>query len=225
MYHYVEDKKILKKAQKSCRQDLDELVSILLDERISSQVILVGSGARNMVTQNGDGDIDFDYNLLIQKCDDINDCRHIKEIVRLAFNKVMRKQGLDDVQDSTSSLTTCKMILNKYSDISFSVDLCIVAKDKSDKWYRLIHQKTGFVNNDRYYWNEAPNSDMIAYKSKQIKKKGLWEKVRQRYLDKKNYYLTRNDYDHPSFICYIEAVNEVYNEIFGKTSNTIKSIF
>ena len=39
---------------------------------INTQFFLVGSGARNMVTQNGDGPIDFDYNLNILSCDDIN---------------------------------------------------------------------------------------------------------------------------------------------------------
>ena len=43
-----------------------------------------------------------------------------------------------------------------------------------------------------------------------LKAKNLWEEVRQCYLDKKNLYLKRNDNNHPSFICYIEAVNEVY---------------
>ena len=31
------------------------------------------------------------------------------------------------------------------------------------------------------------------------------------YLNIKNRYLRQNDHDHPSFICYIEAVNNVYN--------------
>ena len=33
----------------------------------------------------------------------------------------------------------------------------------------------------------------------------------QQYEKIKNMYLVRNDYNHPSFICYIEAVNNVYN--------------
>ena len=109
MYHFVEDKDFLKRAQASCTADLKQVVSLLLEEGISSQIILVGSGARNMVIQNENGNIDFDYNLLIQKCEDIKNCRFLKESVRKAYNKVMRNQKLDDVQDSTSSLTTKKM--------------------------------------------------------------------------------------------------------------------
>ena len=44
-----------------------------------------------------------------------------------------------------------------------------------------------------------------------IKEKGKWQLVRSQYLDIKNRYLRQNDHDHPSFICYIEAVNNVYN--------------
>ena len=35
--------------------------------------------------------------------------------------------------------------------------------------------------------------------------------VREQYLALKNMYLSKNDINHPSFICYIEAVNNVYN--------------
>lgn len=106
MYHFVEDKEFLKRSQNSCVEDLNKLVGSLLEEGISAQFILVGSGGRNMVTQNEDGDIDFDYNLLIQKCDDITDCRFLKETTRKALNKIMRKNGLHDVEDSTSALSS-----------------------------------------------------------------------------------------------------------------------
>ena len=210
MYHFVEDKDFLKRAQASCTADLKQVVSLLLEEGISSQIILVGSGARNMVIQNENGNIDFDYNLLIQKCEDIKNCRFLKESVRKAYNKVMRNQKLDDVQDSTSSLTTKKMHFNDYPNIEFSVDLCIIARGSKGEYYRLIHEKTGYSYNDRYFWNKAPNSDDLAQKVRDLKANNLWEDVRQCYLYKKNFYLTRNDYNHPSFICYIEAVNEVH---------------
>ena len=35
--------------------------------------------------------------------------------------------------------------------------------------------------------------------------------TREQYKRIKNKYLTSNDYNHSSFICYIEAVNNVYN--------------
>ena len=90
------------------------------------------------------------------------------------------------------------------------MDFCIVKKDDKGNWYRLIHKKTGYTNSDRYFWNQVPNSSKVSEKAVKLKAINLWEEVRQCYLDKKNLYLKRNDNNHPSFICYIEAVNEVY---------------
>ena len=57
----------------------------------------------------------------------------------------------------------------------------------------------------------APNSRNIKFKVDYIKSNGKWKLVREQYKGIKNRYLTKNDHNHPSFICYIEAVNNVYN--------------
>lgn len=48
-------------------------------------------------------------------------------------------------------------------------------------------------------------------KAKYIKEKGRWQLVRTQYLNIKNRCLHQNDSAHSSFICYMEAVNNVYN--------------
>ena len=118
---------------------------------------------------------------------------------------------MGDCEDSTSSLTTGKIHFVKGNPTEFSMDVCIVCRDTEEHFHRLIHQKTGFTYWDRYYWNEAPHSAGIQEKAKYIKKRGKWELVRTQYLDIKNRYLRQGDHDHPSVICYIEAVNNVYN--------------
>ena len=45
-----------------------------------------------------------------------------------------------------------------------------------------------------------------------LKAEDLWDEVRDTYLEKKNFYLCRNDHNHPSFIVYVETVNQVYNK-------------
>ena len=82
---------------------------------------------------------------------------------------------------------------------------------------RLIHQKNGSVQLDRYIWNTACNSDGLREKVQLIRQSGKWGEVRQAYLSLKNQYLCRNDLYHPSFICYIEAVNQVYCTMTNKT--------
>jgi len=217
MYNYVEDKEFLKRAQNCCSDLMHELEDDLREKGINSQFFLVGSGARNMVTQNGDEAIDFDYNLNILSCEDFHDCKAIKHAVIVAFNRVMQRNGLADVDDSTSSITTKKIHFRDDPDIEFSMDVCIVTEETDGSWLRLIHEKGMNTYYDRYYWNIAPHSKHYAEKAKAIKSvPGGWEKVRVLYLKTKNRYLTQNDHNHPSFVCYIEAINNVYNQMRSK---------
>lgn len=214
MYTYVKDKTFLKEAQSACSKLIKELeVELRKKKIINSQMFLVGSGGKKMITQNGDGEIDFDYNLNILSCDDWNDAREIKEAVRLCFNTVMHNHGLADVEDSRSSLTSKPIRFSEGNQTPFHIDLAIVAQDEEGFWHRLIHIKTGFVYRDSWIWNRAPNSDKVRERADKIKKAGKWNDVFDRYLFKKNYYLRLNDYNHPSFVCYIEAVNEIYQTL------------
>ena len=124
---------------------------------------------------------------------------------------MLNEYGWGDCENSTSSLTTKKVHFVEGNPTEFSMDVCIVCRDTEEHFYRLKLKKTGFTYLDEYYWNEAPHSAGIQKKAKYIKKRGKWQLVRTQYLDIKNRYLRQNDHDHPSFICYIEAVNNVYN--------------
>lgn len=54
----------------------------------------------------------------------------------------------------------------------------------------------------------------------------LWQEVRDRYLEMKNMYLSWQDRNHPSFVVYVEAVNEVYNRYFNRGGGcSVQSIF
>lgn len=218
MYYFVEDKQFLKRAQSDCSATIKELETLLRNNYdINSQAFLVGSGARNMITQNENEGIDFDYNLNILSCPDWDDAKSIKETVRIAFNKILRNQGLNDAEDSTSSITTKPMYFKNAPEIEFKIDVCIVTKNNDGEWERLIHEKTGYTCNDRYFWNVAPNSKGYQEKARKIKSvPGWWDKVRAKYRNRKNYYLKKGDNNHPSFVCYIEVINDVYNTMRQK---------
>lgn len=81
-------------------------------------------------------------------------------------------------------------------------------------WHKLIHEKTGRTIYDGYYWNQIPDSKQLEEKVYVIKLNHLWDEVRSTYLEKKNMHLQRNDNTHPSFIIYIESVNQVYYKHF-----------
>jgi hypothetical protein len=209
MYNWVEDKIFLKRAYSDCADTVNRLVQELKKYDIEAKMYLVGSKSRNMVTQNENGKIDFDFNLELIYVPDISDCRAIKEGIMEAFNLVLNNEGLDDCKDSTSAITTGDMYFKKGNQTEFSIDVCIVRRYRG-KLQRLIHHKTGVVQNDQWVWETVRSSNIVREKVEYIKKCRQWEKVRKRYLKKKNMYLTRNDNEHNSFTCYVEALNEVY---------------
>lgn len=143
----------------------------------------------------------------------INNCREIKEYIRKQFNVILNKNGWNDCMDSTSVLTTEKRHFTKGNHTEFSIDLAIVFNDRNG-CHRLIHEKTGFTAWDRYYWNLVPNSRNLFDKVAAIKDEHLWDEVIDEYLEKKNMYLRRQDYNHPSFNVYVETVNQVFNKYF-----------
>lgn len=212
MFDYVEDKKFLSRMRSLCGEIMQDFCHCLKEDYdIGAVFFLVGSGARNLIVQNASLPIDLDYNLEIVRCEDFEDCGFLRECARKTFNKVLNKYGWGDCENSTSSLTTKKVHFVEGNPTEFSMDVCIVCRDMEEHFHRLKHKKTGFTYRDEYYWNEAPHSAGIQKKAKYIKERGKWELVRTQYLDIKNRYLRQNDHDHPSFICYIEAVNNVYN--------------
>lgn len=215
MYHYLDDKEFQRK-MRALSGEIMQLLCHYLKENydIGAGFYLVGSGAKNLILQNANNSVDLDYNLEIVRCEDFEDCRYLKECTIKSFNKCLQEYGWFNCNcdDSTSALTSKLIYLNCGNNTAFKIDVCITVRDEYDNYYRLIHEKTGLTLYDRYYWNMAPQSEKLKKKVDYIKDCGKWELVRQQYLKIKNKYLTQNDLKHhPSFVCYIEAVNNVYN--------------
>ena len=211
MYHYFEDRAFLRSMRSEAGSIMQELCHQLrVEHDIGANSCLVGSGARNLVTQNADKPIDLDCNLEIRRCADFSDGKRLKDAVKDSFDRVLRKHGWLSAQDSTSVLTAKKGLYHLGSP-RFSIDVCITMVDEDGHYHRLIHEKTGFLCSDRWYWNKLPHSARLPEKADYIRQHGKWHLVREQYLTIKNRYLTRNDHDHPSFVCYVEAVSNVYN--------------
>lgn len=214
MYHWIEDKEFLGSMRSLCSGIINELVqSINNDDLLYVCAHMVGSGARHLETQNEREPIDLDYNLSILKCYDLDinrDAGTIKRYIQKMFDAVLERYNLQPCQDSTSALSTYRIHFTSGNQTEFKIDLAIVRETENGSWYRLIHDKTGFVSLDRWYWNEAPNSRGLGRKVEWLKKNNYWVNVRKAYLEKKNLYLRSRDQNHPSFNCFIEAVNEVF---------------
>ena len=96
----------------------------------------------------------------------------------------------------------------------------VFLKDMKYLCSNIINQLVQLINNDsltawgRYYWNSVPDSRNLFDKVAAIKDEHLWDEVIDEYLEKKNMYLRRQDYNHPSFNVYVETVNQVFNKYF-----------
>ena len=217
-----------KRYRSDCSDVLKKTCELLKEKGISAQFSLIGSGARNMITRNGDGPYDLDYNLSIMRAEERywSDLRLLKETVRNALNWAERREFFSDAQDSTSCLTAL-LHFKDTPNVEFSFDVAITTKNKNGNYMRLIHNKNVYaLGLDQYTWNEVPNSHQVKDKADEIKEEGLWQEVRDRYLEKKNMYLSRQDRNHPSFVVYVEAVNEVYNRYFNRGGGySVQSIF
>ena len=214
MYQYLDDKEFVHNMRKLAGEIMQSLCHFLKEDYgIGANFYLVGSGAKNLILQNANQSVDLDYNLEIVKCEDFEDCRYLKECARKSFNKALRAYHLCDCEDSTSSLTSKLIHFTSGNRTGFSLDVCVTCRDEESNYYRLIHEKAILSVFDQYYWNLARNSEKLKEKAAYIKKRGKWKSVRQEYEEIKNNYLTRNDFNHPSFVCYVEAVNNVYNAI------------
>lgn len=214
MYHYIQDKEFLKRMKRTCSDIVNQLVQAINNDSVMTvKAYLVGSGAKNLIIQNGNSPVDLDYNICIISTEsiDINDGHRIKEYIRKQFNRILKENNWGDCQDSKSVLTTGRVFFKQGNKTEFSIDLAIIC-EYDNCWHRLIHEKTGFVDSDRYYWNKVPNSRQMEQKARDIKVYSLWNEVKDTYLEKKNMYLRRNDYSHPSFVVYIETVNQIYNK-------------
>lgn len=213
MYHWIEDKEFLGRMRRECSDVVNRLVQNINNENyLEVEMQMVSSGAKNLETQNANELIDLDYNInIIDINGNINDCQKIKEYVRKEFNKALKSKGWGDCHDSKSALTTEKRHFIKGNKTEFSIDVAIVCEAK-DTWYRLIHEKNGCVSTDRWYWNEGQNSRGLTDKVNWLKENNCWNEVRETYPKKKNMYLSRGDKNHPSFNCYVETVNEVYDK-------------
>ena len=231
MYHYIEDKDFLKRMRSHCSDIINQLVqSINNDPVMTVEAHLVGSGARNLITQNENGPVDLDYNLCVREVFGIHrdDGRAIKEHIKKHFNTVLSKNGWSDCQDSTAALSTGLRQFTKGNKTEFKIDLAIV-RENDWGWERLIHRKTGIVAYDQLYWNKTRDPRRLADKVLAIKDKNLWHEVRKNvwnevrelYLKNKNIYLQRNDHDHSSFVVYIETINEIYYKYFSPPGRAV----
>lgn len=204
MYRFANQQDV-KELAKWCEEIIKE-VQKEVKEYLTFSFNLIGSGGKRLVTQNAEEAFDLDYNLIIQKDKQglIDDPKRLKNIVRNAFDVVLRESvdGYNGAKDSKAVITIT------FSDgvkRTFSFDVAIYVEADNGYMYKLINDK----NTGRYIWNQLPKSKNYEEKMQAIKENGEWGNFKYTYLELKNKYL-RSGNNVKSFSVFLEALNKFY---------------
>lgn len=208
------DGKLVQCYDRKCRKILEELRQVPREEYgIDCLISLVGSGARDMVTRNGNGPFDLDYNLILQNYPEEfdHDLCGLKRVIRETLDSIFRRVNFSFGQDSQSAITILEFPVPSKSPV-FHADLAILSKNVEGDFQRLTYNKQIF--SEGYTWCKLPDSHRVGRRADMLRQQGYWAEVRKAYLDRKNWYL-RSLHDRTSFQIYVETVNEVFQRHYG----------
>jgi hypothetical protein len=150
MYEYANHAEV-ERYRRFCSETLTSLCESLKEYDIIAQPVLVGSGARNMVTKNGDSPFDLDYNLVISKMSSAyeQDLFQLKNRIMTLLNNQFNSTFFSDAKDSTSVITSI-LHFQDTPQVQFSFDIGIVKKNSKGKWVRNgvdANSKSWTINN------------------------------------------------------------------------------
>lgn len=208
MYKYVINKVEKRELRCACERIIKNVQQSSLREYFTFQFELIGSGSLNILTKNGEtGEYDLDYNLIIQKDKQglIDNPKKIKDLFMKAFNETNPTLGFESPENSTSVITS-KLIYN--NRLHFSFDVAIMCEGYNGDYLKLKYNKC----NGLYYWNQIKDSSGYKTKIKILKNNNLWMEAKDKYLEKKNMYLKRNE-GKASFSILLEILKEM-NDVY-----------
>ena len=212
MYEYVQ-----KSEYAPIRKELEKIINdvqivMRKKHKLPFQFKLIGSGKRHLVTKicGGNRGYDFDYNLILHapRKGYQYEAKSIKQNFMRAFENVLKGTQYS-FSDSTSAITI-KMVDKKKKKIRYSCDFAII-------YYGNFGENTGYYylrNNKKqgtYEFAFRPLKSNIDEKVCDILEHGGWNYIREEYLILKN--VNEGNEKH-SFSIYIEAVNNVFNQMF-----------
>lgn len=205
---------VTKKEAAPARADLEELIHLVQDElrkTFTFSYEFIGSASRNMITYDRKSNVGYDFDVNIRINDEENNftAKEIKTKLMNAFNKYSKRFQYDNAEDG-KRVITIKVKGRKNSKILHSCDFAVVNdyQDQDGDWHQeYIH----FNKSDNtYQWNEQPAGFYeLPEKIDWIKENGLWQKVRDLYIKKKN---VNNDPNKKSRSVFAETISNIYND-------------
>ena len=193
------------------REVKGELLSLIHDvqycvrDYFTFQYSFIGSSARNMITYDMNSNIGYDFDVNIEVNDPNEDytAEQIRSIIFDALQRVSPTYGYQKIENSTSVITI-KMVDYWNSRICHSCDFAIVnnCNDGQQQYIRLNKES------NVYQWvYRGKGYKGLFHKIEWIKTNGLWGKVREIYLYKKD---NNDNPDKHSRSIFAETINEVF---------------
>ncbi len=197
------------------REKLEEIILEIQEKmrpEYTFQFVLIGSGSKKLITREKKSNtgFDFDYNFVLKK---INPNFDGAQTIREKFFEVIKDIASNHGYKSEDSKTaiTIKFVDYKNHKIFHSCDIGIVREyqDEYDDFGQEIIIRDKNSDKPRYIWNKRPQSINHLEKLRNIETAGLWNELRDDYLELKN---KNKDPDKKSYQLFIEAVHNLYNK-------------
>ncbi len=198
---------VSRKEAKPVKEELLEIVHKVQDlirDEFTFKYSFIGSSSRNMITYDTKSNVgyDFDINFEVNDEDENYSPKEIRSIIRDALNEVVLNYGYDYCEDSTRVLTI-KQKDYKNSKILHSCDFAIVSNN-DDGTQQYIHFNK---QNNNYTWEyQGQGFDSLPEKIDWLKENGLWNDLKDYYIDKKN---QNNNPDKRSRSIFAESITEM----------------
>ena len=186
IYEYVP-----RKEYQPVKNELIELINLVQNEvreYFTFTYEFIGSAPRNMITRavNSNTSYDFDVNLRVNDNENRYSAKEIKDILMNGFNAYARYFEYDYCEDS-KRVITIKVKDSGNSRILHSCDFAIVNDYVDDNGYEKQEYIHFNKKQNTYEWQEQPDGFYgLPEKIQWIKDEGLWQEVRDRYLENKN---------------------------------------
>ena len=203
MYSYLEDSKLVSKTNRWGHAFALDLEKALKEKDLNAEVDILDE---SIIVQNESlSSTEYPYVIKI----DTNDSFPMESLekVKEALNTVLFNKELKEVNEFKYSYKTYKMHWLSRPKDNFTFEFFVITNNNGN-YSRVIIKKDQLV--------ELPmlNKDDLDKKESRIRFSRLWEEVTSSYLNKLNMYEKREDTNHPSFVCFIESINEVYHKNF-----------